>query len=91
MENYGVFLLFALVVGVFSAFGFYMGRIYQNYLSKKKINKILANNGIDGISDLFNRIKECLEEIKQIAPEHAKELDELIELTNLKGNANSKK
>lgn len=35
MENYTGLMLFALVAGVFAALGFYLGRIYQNYLINK--------------------------------------------------------
>ena len=88
MENYGVFLLFALVAGVFSAFGFYMGRIYQNHLIDKENDKPSQDDNDDedeeGLDDSFSLpfYKYCLKQIEKLkhdAEELVKAIDKLLE------------
>ena len=86
MENYGIFLLFALVVGVFSAFGFYMGRVYQNYLIDKAKNKPSQDDDEDeeGMDNSFSLpfYKYCLKQIEKLkhdAEELVEAIDKLLE------------
>lgn len=86
MENYGVFLLFALVAGVFSAFGFYMGRVYQNYLIDKAKNKPSQDDDEDeeGMDNSFSLpfYKYCLKQIEKLkhdAEELVEAIDKLLE------------
>lgn len=77
-ENYTGFMLFALVAGVFAAFGFYMGRIYQNYLIDKAQNKPTQDNNlteklnpdtkklVDSVNKLLERNRKLEENSRQL-------------------------
>ena len=83
MENYAVFLLYVLVAGIFLALGFYMGRIYQNYLIYKEKNKPSQDDNDDedeeeeGLDDGFSLpfYKVCLKQIKKLK----REVEELVD------------
>ena len=86
--NYTGLMLFALVAGVFSTFGFYMGRVYQNYLIDKAKAKPSQDDNDDeekeDMDDSFSLpfYKVCLKQIEKLkcsAEEMANAIDKLHE------------